>query len=1055
MNYLGKKAIRLLTGCYLAAATFAQVNGSEKLKNDWLFQANNKPTLEAVKNEIQWARELASRISTLEGAPDLSSYLVELSATEKNMNTIARDNALTKIKVIKAIYSTEFEGSINTLDVTTKLSNLLKAGVAKISDYTRTFGNPNKDMKVPPPVLNWRENKEVRTLRVDYTFDGTEKTQTFSFNEDVNLNQHYEELYLAVRKIKRAITFKNPLINFDKVLLVDNPYPPGGTTGKDFGHESNHEARHRNGFMAINGGKLLVLNGLNPDSETTEIKIEEKRGAFWRPDISYDGKEILFCYKPAGEKSFHIYKSNIDGSNVRQLTFGDYDDLDPIFAPDGKINFTTTRAGTYVRCMPMTHVFVNARCDADGKNIYVLSRNNEPDFLPTVLDDGRIIYTRWEYTDKNLWRVQSLWTMNPDGTNVNVFWGNQSVYPDMLVEPRQIPGSNRIMFTGVGHHRWFDGSVGIIDPKKGLNFPHGLTKVTQDVLWPETGNHPEIDPVETTNYHKSGNIAAYKTPYPLSEEYFLVSARTGYGTNLGHEDNPPTQPEHTFSLYLMDVYGNKELIYKGEHNVWHAMPAMARKKPRVIPDVVDWPGTGKDHKGTKPGYLYSSNVLEGTKIPKEKAKYLRVIETPAKTYTTWEKTVLHDGPAVAAHGPDPVKRILGTVPIEKDGSVNIEVPAGKAFYFQILDEEFRCVKTMRSFTGVMPGETRGCVGCHEQQNTAPQSGGLALHKAPKKLQLPPWGTQTVGYDRFVQPTLEKYCGECHQGDKNPKARKALDLTYRVSKHRWWNRTPNHRPGELSPFPEPYLTLVGGSRPFSGRTRNIKGLISVSDDEFKIPTSIAGVLLHEGYGINDVEAIVTLPPMSTFTYKSKLYDYATSGKHHDVKIDEEAKRKLIVWIDTNGPFLGAEEIRNMYDPAFDETKTAIRPRIATAPIIDRFNIRQDGDSNAIVLGPLKLASSVAPSAAEPHPWQGKTIHTVKVTVLKATYGAEGSKIDVTDILSKHYVGRVAGGIARIVNYKKEFGDPAPGKKKELTVTYKLNNKEYTRSFDENNTIQLNR
>ena len=219
-----------------------------------------------------------------------------------------------------------------------------------------------------------------------------------------------------------------------------------------------------------------------------------------------------------------MYEIDADGANLTQLTDGCYDDFDPIYLPDGQhILFSTTRGHTYVRCMPPTNAFVLARCDRDGKNIYLTSQNNEPDYLPSVMNDGRVIYTRWEYTDKPLWRAEKLWTVNPDGTQVSTFWGNQSVWPDVMKDVRAIPGSRRVMFTGCGHHDWFAGSLGMIDPDRGLNFPEGLTKITAELPWPEVGNGP-VDPIECPDYHRSGNYRAYFSPYPLGEKDFLVSA---------------------------------------------------------------------------------------------------------------------------------------------------------------------------------------------------------------------------------------------------------------------------------------------------------------------------------------------------------------------------------------------------------------------------------------------------------------------------------------------------------------------------------------------------
>ncbi|MHC4346571.1 MAG: TolB family protein, partial [Planctomycetota bacterium] len=247
------------------------------------------------------------------------------------------------------------------------------------------------------------------------------------------------QLYLGVRRVKRIIMLSNPAIDFDSILFIDNPYP--------LGSEWPHEVSHRNGRFAVAGGRLLILRGLHPGGKVEKLA-PEKPGSFWRPDISFDAKTVLFCYKAHDEQSFDLYEVNIDGTGLRRLTSGPYDDLDPIYLPDGHIIFSTTRSNTYLRCGPYMYTYVLARCDSDGGNIYLISRGNESEWLPTLLEDGRVIYSRWEYTDKALWRVQSLWTVNPDGTNTSAFWGNQSIWPDHVAEARPIPGDGRVMFTG-------------------------------------------------------------------------------------------------------------------------------------------------------------------------------------------------------------------------------------------------------------------------------------------------------------------------------------------------------------------------------------------------------------------------------------------------------------------------------------------------------------------------------------------------------------------------------------------------------------------------------
>ena len=697
------------------------------------------------------------------------------------------------------------------------------------------------------------------------------------------------DLYLQVRRVKRRIAFANSLLDFDRVLLVDMPYPQGS--------EWRHETRHRLGYMAVPGGRLLVLDGLSPAGKLTQLMPQPPlHGSFWRPDLDYDGRTVVFCFKPHNEKSFHLYEIGVDGSGLRQLTDGPYDDFDPVSLPDGEhVLFSTTRGHTYVRCMPPTNAYVLARCDRDGSSIYLVSRNNEPDYLPSVMNDGRVIYTRWEYTDKPLWRAQALWTMNPDGTQVSTFWGNQSVWPDLLKDARSIPGSRRVMFTGSAHHNWFAGSVGIIDPDKGLNFPHGLTKVTADLAWPESGNGA-VDPVESPRYHSSGSYSAYYSPYPLGEHDFLVSAcRNG-----------------KFVLYLMDADGNRELVHEGVNNVFHAIPVRPRTRPPVVEDRVRWPRS----EGADPpqqGVIYSGNVYQGAPAGLQgKAKHLRVLSIEHKTYTYWHKRpYLSTGPVVSAVQSEGVKRIFGTVPIETDGSVAFVAPTGKALHFQLLDGSYRALQTMRSFTGVMPGESRGCLGCHEMHSAAPQPGrrAKALLNQPRPITPPPWPSDTVSFPRYVQPVLDRYCGTCHQGEG--KAREKLDLT--------------DRPGFLV-FSEPYVTLIG--KPSWGKPY----------EEPKVCPpgwGIADMLMVEAYDQRDPKAYQTPEPMTRLSYRSRLIDIAGSGKHNDVRVDPVSLRRLIAWVDAMCPYRGDEEVRQIPDPEFQGVDwLAVRPRIQTAPRINR-------------------------------------------------------------------------------------------------------------------------
>lgn len=688
------------------------------------------------------------------------------------------------------------------------------------------------------------------------------------------------EIYESVRRVKRRIQFKNPAVNFTQLLLVDNPYPSG--------REWQHQVRHRNGMMAVPGGRLLVLDGLHPGGHVRKLA-PDRPASFWRPDLSSDAQRVVFCMKRHDEPAFHLYEINLDGTGLRQITDGTYDDLDPIYLPSGRIVFSTTRGNTFIRCMPYTYSYILARCDSDGRNLHLISTASEPEWLPALLHDGRVIFSRWDYIDKALWRIQSLWTARQDGTRVETFWGNQSVWPDHLAAARPIPGSDRVMFCGVAHHDWFAGSVGILDPNKGRNFPHGLTKVTADVAWPECGP-PPIDPVEAADYHTAGKFDAYQTPWPLTEEDFLVSARR----------------EGKFRLYLMDVHGNRELIYEGAHHVWHAMPVQPRVPPPAHSDLVAWPEEGKNRQPPEPGIFYSANVAQGVPgLPPDKVKFLRVLQMDHKTYSLWSRDGRFSGPAVSPLQDDGVKRILGTVPVEADGSASFKVPPGVILYFQLLDAEKRALHTMRSSTGLLPGERRSCTGCHEQHTTAPvNTTGLALLREPRELTPPPWGTASIGYERLVQPVLDRHCNKCHSGAGEGRAKPDLTL----------------RPGN-GVFKEPYLSLIGD--------------IGFGLNKAPHATGLAGAFMCENFDQNDPDSYVATRPMQHLSFASPLIALCMSGKHHGVKLPPDDLEALIGWVDANCPFRGEEEIRAIPDPEFPGIeKLPVRPRTQTAPVIQR-------------------------------------------------------------------------------------------------------------------------
>jgi hypothetical protein len=775
-------------------------------------------------------------------------------------------------------------------------------------------------------------------------------------------------LYFDVRALKRRVMLKSPAIDFTDIICVDAPYTRRSPDTHGTPHQTEwvHESRFRSEMCASHGAKLLVLEDFSNATAPRKLAPTEDFGqaaAMLGFDVSFEGNRALFCMKPEHEKAYHVYEIGIDGegTDFRQVTFGGYSDIDPIYLPGERYLFLSTRAEVYAQCGMWARSYILTRCDSDGTNIHILSPGTEPDYSPSVLDDGRILFTRWEYVDKFANRIQSLWTIRPDGTAAAAFWGNQSEYPDHLGEARGIPGTSKVIFSGFGHHDVWVGCIGIVDPTKGLNFPDGIWKVTPEMPWPEVGDGSVPTPGLTEQYHTSGNYAAYKTPYPLGEALFLVSARTG-ATQVRSMRSAHDPTIGKFKLYLMDLYGNRELIYEGDNNVLYAQPVRPRTSPPILPDIAVMPGSEKGKPVIRPGLFFSNNIYHNAPPEiREHGRYLRVVESMPKNYSvgivhsggkpfgsdgpnrawgvwgerflqgktptpttdvSWGDASVFCGPATTLTGPLGVKQVHGTVPIREDGSVCFQVKPCRMLYFQVLDEHYRAVHTMRSWVSARPGEHRGCTGCHEGHNSTPVIQPRMALMPPDTIQPPPWGVRSLSYVKDVQPIFDRACADCHQG--TGQAAGKIDLTLRpdeMGRQRW---------GGI--FPEPYLTLLLGKD--NDRIRGACPPFDGASGYVAVPNTIT-------------TRYDTLPPLTYLSPRSRLIAEAMDKKRCGKNLPPEDLRMLIAWVDLWAMYRSDEECRDIEDAPSDwfplwtyppKTKTA--PRVRTEYAQDEYTCPED-------------------------------------------------------------------------------------------------------------------
>ena len=568
-------------------------------------------------------------------------------------------------------------------------------------------------------------------------------------------------------------------------------------------------------------------------------------GSIFDLSLSFDARTIFFSYRNRQSwKYWHIYEIGIDGKNLRRISGGPHYNFSPFELPEGRLGFISSRAmGTHLVCQPgpSTHLH---RMNRDGSGVVDLSANTLADFTASLLPDGRVIYSRWEYVDSDLSYRNALWTQRPDGSGVQLYFGNTVFDPATFYQPRAIPGRDAVVCVLTAHHRIPHGAIGIVSSRSGLEAPRGV------------GFHwitEEFPSIEDRAIYWS-----YADPYPVSPHQFLAA----YGGG----------PPNRFRICLLDESGNRiPVVEDPAMSCFNPLPVVVRHRaPSVataVPEEAPPPRTlGKE--ALEIGAFLMADVYQGLEpaVRRGQVKRIRVMEQLPKTVSTHEPRAYGQGPLMSA-GTYYAKRCWGEVPVESDGSAHFEAPAGKEIYFQALDADGQSIRSMTSATLLMPGEVQGCGGCHESRSHAPSPGAplpLAFQRPPTPLRFPEWGNGGVlDYNKLVQPVWDQYCLRCH-GGRNPAA--GLDLC--GDRTRFFNIS--------------YDNLIIRSQSDQVTTARFLG------DESEKPL----VHFHDMF----TGLIKPLPPWATGSHQSRLLDYL-DPKHCEQIIPPDQRRRVYLWIDS--------------------------------------------------------------------------------------------------------------------------------------------------------------
>jgi hypothetical protein len=591
--------------------------------------------------------------------------------------------------------------------------------------------------------------------------------------------------------LKKALA--GPMAGVEDLIFAVRGLGGDGHWYANFGYHVSNADRMQYGPP---GGRLCRLNLRS--GQVTDL-VNDPQGGVRDPCVHYDGKRILFSYRRGDSRQYHLYEIYADGTGLRQVTDGPYDELEPIYLPDGDLVFCSSRCNRWVQCW-FTQVAILYRSDGDGKNVRQVSANVEQDNTPWMMPDGRVLYMRWEYVDRSRVRYHHLWTVNPDGTGQMTFFGN--MYPGtVMLDAKPVPGTDKVVASfSPGHgQKEHAGYVTVVDADAGPDVLSRARRISQDAGW--------------------------RDPWAFSEDCFVVARQN--------------------RLCVMDGSGTAEAFFTltdgaGAMEVHEPRPLVSHPREPVI--------APRGREASPTGCLVLADVTHGRNMagvgPGE-VKKLLVLETlpkPVNFSGTMEP--------ISLGGTFTLPRILGTVPVEADGSAYLEVPALRPLFFVALDGDDLSVKRMQSFVSVMPGETTGCVGCHENRTEAARLTGrlAATARPPSRIEPVADVPDVFDFPRDIQPFLNKHCLKCHDYDKR------------------------------------------------------EGGVILSGDRGSTYSQAYATLMTRGQVSHGRDADGNRPPRSLGTSASPLLK-KIDGSHHDVKVTPHEARLVRLWIESGAPYPG--------------------------------------------------------------------------------------------------------------------------------------------------------
>ena len=710
------------------------------------------------------------------------------------------------------------------------------------------------------------------------------------------------DLYAAACQERRQVRLRRLIEKYPQIVFTKHYNLGGSHYAYTEGQSDAQAERH------FQPGSALCLLELEAAGARVRTLIDDPKGVIRDPDVSYDGRRIVFAWKKSSRQDdYHLYELEAETGEVRQLTFGlGFADYEPAYLPGGDIVFNSTRCVQIVDCW-WTEVSNLYTCDKDGRFLRRLGFDQVHTNYPQVLDDGRVIYTRWDYNDRGQIYPQPLFQMNADGTGQTEFYGNNSWFPTTIMHARGIPGTPKVVAILSGHHCLQKGKLALVDPSRGTQEAAGVQLIAPV---------RETRPVHVDAYGQDAEQFQY--PYPVTETEFVVAYLPDGGADK--------RKGGLFGLYRVDLDGRRELL-ACDPKISCNQPVPLAPRPLPPPRA-----SSVDYRKDK-GIYYVRDVYSGAglkRVARGAVRSLRVVALDFRAAGIGENG--SGGPAGGALSSTPpsvrnatwdVKKVLGATPVYDDGSAMFAVPARTPVYFQLLDAKNHVVQSMRSWSTLQPGETFACVGCHEAKGeTASPEGGVttAVRRGARALEPfygPPRG---FSFPREIQPIFDRHCIGCHD-DRTAVPR------------------PEKRGAKADAQPAPAaLAPDGAKKAFSlldARTLDAGSKRMWSDSYLALTRGGTPNRLVNWLNVQSIPPM--LPPYFAGATKSELVILLEKG-HYEVKLNREEMDKIACWIDLLVPFCGDYTEANAWNEAEKKKYAYFLAKRERMAAVERENIR---------------------------------------------------------------------------------------------------------------------